>query len=274
MPRKPASLADLSVAVPSSRAYFGGGVDNPDPAGPSPGGAMRQASAKRKARQSARRREAGFGGANRPIAQEALQAHVHAYASIAGQKSDEPDLPPAPGPPTLGLSGPMGGMGIADGPISTRTRLRRKWGFPLPEKGALAALETKKERDAAPLLDGLRARDAESRRMVSMSVAAAKQRGAADAEAAAAKAKARLTKASISRWMNLPAPDAAGASAAADDGPSGAAGAERAIGSKAERPASSPGRLASGASRKGRLSMLPGGGRRQRVECDTDEDDD
>ena len=206
----------LTVLVPSSRVQFGGGIDNPSSgeaksSEQTSSGAIRSGE-RRKARQ---RRRDPFAGFNKPEKNRSSPGQIPAYARKAtqlGLPNDSAGPDPA-GPPTTGLSGSLGALAVADGPVSTRTRLRRKLGFPLPPTGALAVLE----RSVAD--------KASERRMARMSVAAAKQRGAADAEAAAAalrsNAQARLTRASISKWMNLPntCRDAAGPS----DGPSSSA---------------------------------------------------
>ena len=237
---------ELFVAVPSTHIFFGGGIDNPVPEAQTSGGAIRGSAGRRRARQSARRetaRREPFAGVNKPVAPEPNPGHIPAYDRYKSQfrlecaEGNESKELPA-GPPTTGLSGSLGAMEIAaDAPISTRTRLRKKLGFPLPPTGALAALE----RDAGDTVS--------ERRMVSMSVAAAKQRGAADAAAAAAKAKeasARQTRASISQWLNLPDP----ARGTAGPGDAARAWVEPRGGSGGH---------------KGRLAMLPSGPRRQRV---------
>lgn len=167
MPRK---VVELSVAVPSGRAFFGGGLDNP--AGSGSGGAIR----------SNRSSKRAIGRANPfPRASHRSPEHGHIppyqrYASALGV----PEPTQAPGLATC-LSGNLASMELSEGPISTRTRLRRRFGFPLPPTGALAVLE----RDETTKLNS----------MAKMSVAAAKQRGAADAAAAAAKQRGRRSRA-------------------------------------------------------------------------------
>jgi hypothetical protein len=242
---------DLTVLVPSSRVHFGGGIDNPSSGEgiiteQTSSGAIRSGE-RRKARQSVRRRDP-FAGINKPEKNRSSPGHIPAYDRIDTQlglpnDSSATDLA---GQPTTGLSGSLGALAVAtDGPVSTRTRLRRKLGFPLPPTGALAVLE-RSEADKAS-----------ERLMARMSVAAAKQRGAADAEAAAAafrsKAQARLTRASISKWMNLPNPS-------------------RDVAGPREGPSASAADLSHKA--KGRLAMLPErGGRRHRVVCDDSDSD-
>ena len=253
MPRK--VVDGLEVAVPTARGFFGGGLDNPaaeEAASSGSGGAIR--SGKRKDRQSARR--ARFAKPWGATAASSRQSGAGSLASAA-------PAAPEPGPPTLGLSGPMAGMDIADAPISTRTRLRKKLGFPLPPTGALAVLERS---DAA---------SAPERKMEKMSVAAAKQRGAADAQAAAAAAtqaaKARTSRAAICKWMNIPDPARPTAEDGASSSPVDASTSKVASGSGAGAagPAAAELDVAAGprpaaaaaeplpSARKGRLAMLP-----------------
>ena len=237
----------LTVLVPSSRVQFGGGIDNPSSgeaksSEQTSSGAIRSGE-RRKARQ---RRRDPFAGFNKPEKNRSSPGRIPAYARKAtqlGLPNDSAGPDPA-GPPTTGLSGSLGALAVADGPVSTRTRLRRKLGFPLPPTGALAVLE----RSVAD--------KASERRMARMSVAAAKQRGAADAEAAAAalrsNAQARLTRASISKWMNLPNPS-------------------RDVAGPREGPSASAADLSHKA--KGRLAVALLYDRHHRVVCDESDSD-
>ena len=124
------------------------------------------------------------------------------YASALGVP--EPTEPPVS--LSTRLSGSLASMELSEGPISTRTRLRKRFGFPLPPTGALAVLE---RHDTATT---------KLNKMEKMSVAAAKQRGAADAAAAAAaaaKQRDRKTKSGADRA----APDAARSSRATSHAP-------------------------------------------------------
>ena len=102
MPRRAPGQEDLFVVVPSGRAFFGGGLDNP--ADQAPRG--RSSTSKKRNREP------------RPF------------------PTAPPPAPP-PGPPTFGLSSALDGMGIADGPISARTRMRKRLGFPKPANDAI-----------------------------------------------------------------------------------------------------------------------------------------
>ena len=148
MPKK---IADLEVAVPSQRVRFGGGLDNPEEPEqpPTSGGAVRSnKSAKRKERRP------------RPF-------------------------PPTPaaGPPSLGLSDPFNNLDVGSGPISNRTRLRKKLGFPL--KPGASALNTE---------------DDSSRTMAPMGVEAARMAGK---QAAAEEAKSKRRAAGVTAVKEL-----------------------------------------------------------------------
>ena len=148
MPKK---IADLEVAVPSHRVRFGGGLDNPEEPEqpPTSGGAVRSnKSAKRKERRP------------RPF-------------------------PPTPaaGPPSLGLSDPFNNLDVGSGPISNRTRLRKKLGFPL--KPGASALNTE---------------DDSSRTMAPMGVEAARMAGK---QAAAEEAKSKRRAAGVTAVKEL-----------------------------------------------------------------------
>lgn len=88
----------LAVSVPSRRNFFGGGLDNPE-------GEETAAAPTNTAKRRANRGKSPF-----PV--------------------QRPEVVP-PGPPTLGLSAAMNGMGIS-APVSARTRMRMRKGFPLP----------------------------------------------------------------------------------------------------------------------------------------------
>lgn len=153
MPRR--VVEGLSVSVPSQRAFFGGGLDNPaDEAAPDEG------------KRSGTKRKRG--------ATKGAQATFAKHGTVAPMNS--PDI--APGPMSSGLSGPMGALAVvAEAPISTRTRLRKRLGFPLRPPG-----------------NALVPQAADDSRVPKMSAAAARHRGAADAAANAARARRRAAK--------------------------------------------------------------------------------
>jgi hypothetical protein len=180
-------VEDLAVVVPTGRAFFGGGLDNPDAAGQAERHSGKMKSVERRRHNRASRRQASFpvpSASSAAGAATTARSREHPSDPIPGDPSPPPMMAvPAnspevfipPGAPTIGTL--LGAMSVGDpgsGPISTRTRLRKRLGFPTRPPGN--ALEPSADPD-------------DSRRMQSMSLAAARQRGKADAFDSAARAR-------------------------------------------------------------------------------------
>ena len=185
--RMPRKTKELAVRVPTARAFFGGGLDNPAedddleaevlPAaapttrrgpgggGSGSGGGLRKAKELSVAVPSQR---AFFGGGLDNPADEAesqdstsgRRGHGAVRSNTAGKRDSRRSRPfptastndaePPPGPPTCGLSGAVDAMGLEQGPISARTRMRRRLGLPPPAEAAIA---TSAVRDRAKGVD-------------------------------------------------------------------------------------------------------------------------